>query len=151
VDTRRLGRVFVGLVLVGMTVLVVILSVAAVHKNTQITSLRRHGVPVVITITGCRGLLGGSGSNAAGYACRGSFTLDGRRYNEVIPGNTLHPPGTTLRGVSVPGDPVLVTTARMLAGEHSSGRVFILPAILAVVLLFLAGTLVLRRQRRRRT
>ena len=43
------------------------------------------------------------------------------------------------------------TTARMLAGEHSSGRVFILPAILAVVLLFLAGTLVLRRQRRRRT
>jgi hypothetical protein len=150
VDTRRVGRVIAGLILVGMVVLVVILFVAAVHKNSQITTLRRQGVPVVITMTGCRGLLGGSGSNAAGYACRGSFTLDGRRYNEVIPGNTLHPPGTTLRGVSVPGDPVLVTTARMLAGEHSSVRVFILPAILAVVALLLAGTLALRRRRRHR-
>jgi MYXO-CTERM domain-containing protein len=148
VDTGRVGRVIAGLVLVGMAVLVVILFVAAVHKNSQITTLRRQGVPVVITMTGCRGLLGGSGSNAAGYACRGSFTLDGRRYNEVIPGNTLHPPGTTLRGVTVPGDPVLVTTARMLAGEHSSGRVFVLPAILAVVALLLVGILVLRRRRR---
>jgi hypothetical protein len=97
------------------------------------------------------GELGGSGSNPAGYSCRGSFTLDGRRYNEPIPGNSLHPPGAVLRAVAVPGDPALVITARMLDGEHTSGKVFILPAVLLVVLALVVGLLVRRRRRIRRT
>jgi hypothetical protein len=108
-------------------------------------------VVVDIRVTGCLGLLGGSGSNAAGYACRGSFTLDGHRENEAIPGNILRAPGTRLRGVSVPGDPALVTTTGALAGEHASGRVFILPTILAIILALFVGGLVLRRRRPRRT
>jgi hypothetical protein len=138
VDTRAVARLAVGIVLVGLTVLVVILFVAGAQKNSQISRLRQDGVAVTITSSGCRGLLGGSGSNAAGYACRGSFTLDGRRYNENIPGNTLRPPGMVIRGVSVPGDPALVTTARMLAGEQASWRVYILPTVLLIVLVGLA-------------
>jgi hypothetical protein len=138
VDTRAVARVAVGLLLIGLTVLIVVLFVAGAQKNSQITRLRHHGVAVTITSSGCRGLLGGSGSNAAGYACRGSFTLDGRRYNENIPGNTLRPPGTVVRGVSVPGDPALVTTARMLAAEQASWRVYIAPTVLLVVLVGLA-------------
>jgi hypothetical protein len=140
----------VALLLAALAVLVVILFIAGTHKNSQITQLHRHGVPVAIRISGCRGLLGGSGSNPAGYACRGSFTLDGSRHNESIPGNTLHPPGTMLRGVAVPGDPALVTTAGALAAEQASGRVFILPAILLVVLVFGTGAFVVTLRPRRR-
>jgi hypothetical protein len=149
VDTRRVGRVIVGILMVALAVLVVGLFLSGAHKNAQITKLHQDGVPVTITVSGCEGLLGGSGSNAAGYTCRGSFTLDGRRDNEAIPGDTLHPPGTRLRGVSVPGDPALVTTAGALAGEQSSGKVFILPAVLLAVLVLAAGTLVIRRRSRR--
>jgi hypothetical protein len=150
VDTRAVARVAVGLLLVGLTVLVVILFVAGAQKNSQITRLRQHGVAVTITSSGCMGLLGGSGSNPAGYDCRGSFTLAGRRYNENIPGNTLHPPGELIRGVSVPGDPTLVTTARILAGEQASWRVYIVPTVLLIVLvgLGLLVRAVVRRGRR---
>jgi len=148
-DVRRVGLVVGGLCLVALAVTVVIFFVAGFHKNSQIASLRQHGVPVSIRITGCMGLLGGSGSNQAGYSCRGAFTLGGHRFTESIPGNTLHDPGTILRGVSVPGDPALVTTARALAGEHTSAKVFVLPTILLVLLLVLLGAVGLGLGRRR--
>jgi hypothetical protein len=150
-DARLVGRVVGVLLLVALALAVVIFFVAGLHKNTQISQLRQHGVPVRFTVTGCIGQLGGSGSNAAGYSCRGSFTLDGRRYNEPIPGNSLHPPGAVLQAVAVPGDPALVITARMLDGEHTSGSVFILPAVLLVVLALVVGVLVRRRRHLRRT
>jgi hypothetical protein len=149
-DVRRVGQAVGGLCLVALTVAVVIFFVGAVHKNSQIADLRAHGVPVPFTITGCLGLLGGSGSNQAGYACRGTFTLDGHRYNEPIPGNTDHPPGTVLRSVTVPGDPALVRTERDLAGEQTSAKVFIFPAVLLVVLLLLVGLLLWRGRQKQR-
>jgi hypothetical protein len=150
VDGRRAGRVVVGVCLVAMTVLVVVLFVAGADKNAQITRLRLHGVPVEVTVTKCLGLLGGSGSNAAGYACRGSYTVDGRHYNEAIPGNSLLPPGATIRGVTDPGDPALISTVDAVAVQHASWRVFILPTILLIILVLLVGTLVLRRRHLRR-
>jgi hypothetical protein len=149
VDTQAVARIAVSLVLIGLTVLVVLLFVAGAQKNSQIARLHQHGVAVMITSSGCQGLLGGSGSNVAGYSCRGSFTLDGRRYNENIPGNTLHPPGTVIRGVSVPGDPALMTTARILAAEQASWRVYLVPTVLLIVLVGLAllvGAVVSRRR-----
>ena len=137
--------------LVGLAVLVVILFLAGAHKNSQITELRQHGVPVEVRVSGCLGLLGGSGSNQAGYSCRGTFTLDGRSYNEVVPGNILHPPGTMLRAVTVRSDPHLLDTARALANEHSSPKVFSLPAVLLAVFILLAVALVLVHRRRQRT
>ncbi len=127
----------------------VVLFVGALHKNSQITDLRSHGVGVPFTVTSCLGLLGGSGSNGAGYSCRGSFTVDGHRYTEPIPGTADHAPGTILRSVTVPGDPALVITAHDLAAEHTSGRVFVLPTILLVVLAVLVGVVLLGRRRRR--
>jgi hypothetical protein len=150
VDFRHLGRVAVGLCLVALGVLAVALFVAGAHKNAQLTDLHQHGVPVEVTVTGCTGLLGGSGSNAAGYQCRGSFTLAGHRDNEALPGNTLYPPGTTLRALTVPGDPALVTTANQATAEHPSASVFILPTVLLVLLMLALGALALRTHRARR-
>lgn len=147
VDIRRVGQVVIGICLVGVAVLGVILLVAGFQKNAQITSLRQNGVPVEIKVAGCMGLLGGSGSNAAGYDCRGTFTLDGQTYTENLPGNTLQIPGTTLRGVSVPGDPALVSTPSAVAAEHPSWTVFALPVILLALLAAILVVLFVRRRR----
>jgi hypothetical protein len=123
--------------------------VAGAQKNSEITRLKDHGVPVTLTVSHCQGLLGGSGSNAAGYACSGTLSLGGRRYNESIPGDMLRAPGAAVRAVAVPGDPPLVSTVNALAAEHASWRVFIVPAVLFVVLALLAGGMLMRRPFRR--
>ncbi|HEY5025889.1 MAG TPA: hypothetical protein VII76_13000 [Acidimicrobiales bacterium] len=150
VDVRRAGRVIGSICLVGLAVLIAVLYVAGIHKNDQINQLHQHGVDVTVTVSGCLGLLGGSGSNPAGYACTGTFTLDGHRYRESIPGNTLRPPGTTVDAVAVPGNPPLLDTHHAVATSHASASVFVVPTILLVVLVaLLVGVLVLSRRRDR--
>jgi hypothetical protein len=146
VDTRRVARVAIGIVLATLLVLVVVFAVAGLHRNEQADRLHQEGVPVTFTITACTGLLGGSGTNVAGYTCRGIYSLDGHRYSEQLPGNDFHRPGSTVRGIAVPGDPALVSPAAMVKTEHSSSGVFVLPAILLLVLVLLVGLLVLRRR-----
>jgi hypothetical protein len=149
IDVRKAGRVIVGICLVALAVLVVVLFVAGVQKNAQINRLRQHGVPVTVTVSGCLGLLGGSGSNSAGYACQGTFTLDGHRYSESIPGNALRPPGTKVRAVAVSGAPPLLSTAHAVATDRASAGVFVVPSILLLTLVVLVGALVFRRRRMR--
>jgi len=149
VDVRRAGRVVVGGILVTLGALAVVFFVAGWQKNAQITRLHQHGVPVVVTVTGCTGLLGGSGSNPVGYACRGTFAVDGHRYQEAIPGTALYRPGATLRALTVVSDPVLVTPVRMAALEHPSENVYVLPAVLAVVLVLIAVAVAVALRRRR--
>jgi hypothetical protein len=151
VNARHVGRVVVALCLVALAVLTVILFQAGVDKNAQITSLRQHGVAVEVTVSGCLGMMGGSGSNLVGYECRGTFTIDGHRYNDAIPGTALHAPRSTIRGITVPGDPALLSTPDAVATQHSSWKVFILPTILLVVLVLLIIAIVLRRRHIRRT
>ncbi len=147
VDVRRAGRVVVAVCLVALAVVAVVLLVAGIHKNAQINDLRQHGVDVSVRVTGCLGLLGGSGSNQAGYDCTGTFTLRGHRYSEDIPGNALRNPGTKVSAVAVAGDPPLLDTRHTVAAEHGSASVFIVPVILLVVLVLLVGGLVIRRRR----
>ena len=151
VDGRRVGRVVGGALLVTLAVLTVVLFVVGAQKNSQIERLRQNGVAVKVTVSGCRALMGGSGSNLVGYACQGTFSLGGHHYSEAIPGTTLYAPGTSLRAVSVPGDPGLLSTASSVAADHPSWRVFIVPTCLLVVLAVLVGALVLRRRRTPRT
>ena len=94
IDRRRM--LWLGLVtlIVGLVAVSVVLFVAGAKKNAQIDDLKHNGVPVEVTITGCQGLLGGSGSNAAGYDCRGTFTLNGQHVDAAIPGSSLLSPGT---------------------------------------------------------
>ncbi len=88
---RRVTRVAVGLALAGLAVVAGVLLVAGYQKNSQIDNLRAHGVPVELTVTHCLGLMGGSGSNLAGYDCSGTYTVGGHVFTEDIPGNTLAP------------------------------------------------------------
>jgi hypothetical protein len=91
--------------------------------------------------------MGGSGSNAVGDSCAGTFTLHGHRYTENIPGTALRL-GSSLPAVVVPTDPALLSPVNILAGEHASWKVFILPAVLLVVLALLVGAIIIRRRHR---
>lgn len=130
VNARLVGRVLGVGCLVALTVVAVVLLVAGLHDNAQIDALRDHGRPVTVTVTGCMGLLGGSGSNGAGYACTGSFTFDGHTYREAIPGMELRNPGSHVAAVAVAGDPPLLSTRSAVASEHASAGVFLWPLVL---------------------
>ena len=56
-------------------------------------------------------------------------------YSEQLPGDSFHRPGSTVAAVAVPGDPALVSPASIVATEHSSAGVFVLPVILWLLLL----------------
>ncbi len=148
VDLRRVGRVAAALLLLALAMLAVGLLVSGARKNAQIDALRAHGVPVEVVTTTCLGLMGGSGSNAAGRACDGTFTLGGQHYTVAIPGNGSHAPGETVRLVADSANPSLVSTYALLASEHSSWRVFIAPVCLFAVLALGGGALWFRRRSR---
>jgi hypothetical protein len=149
IDGRRVVGALVGMVLVTLAVLVVVFSIVGIDKNRQIDQLHDQGVPVTFTITGCQGLLGGSGTNVAGFACHGTYVLRGHRDSAQLPGTALHPPGSTVAAVAVPGDPALVSPVSIVESEHSSASVYVLPAILFVVLAAGLVLLALRRRRKR--
>jgi hypothetical protein len=151
VDSRRIGRVAVGILLATLAILAVVFTVVAVHTNNQDDRLHNDGVPVTFTVTGCLGLLGGSGSNAAGYSCRGTYSLEGHSYNEPLPGVAFHRPGSTVAAIAVPGDAALVSPASIVATEHSSAGAYVLPVILWVLLLLLVVLLLVLRRWRKAT
>jgi hypothetical protein len=147
-DARKVGRVVVGLVLVVLAFLVVLFTVAGVHKNSQINQLHHDGVPVTVTVTHCFALMGGSGSNAVGDSCNGTFTVGGKSYTESLPGTAFHTIGSTLHAIVVPDDPALVSPVSTVREEHTSANVFLLPLVLLVVLLLLVALIVVVRRRR---
>jgi hypothetical protein len=134
VDVRRIGPAAFFICLIALGVVTITLFVAGAEKNAQLSNLRQHGIPVEITVSSCLGQLGGSGSNAAGYACHGTFTFEGHRYLVSVPGNVLRYPGTKVHGVTVARDPHLISTASEVARDAPSPRVFILPSVLLALL-----------------
>ena len=147
VDTRRAAQAVVAVCLVALAVLTVVLFVAAAKKNAQQSSLAAHGVPVDVRVTACLAEMGGSGSNAAGYACTGTYVVSGAHYTEAIPGSSLLAIGSTVRGVTVPGDPGLLSTPGMVRAQPATWTVYIAPTVLLLVLLAAVALLLVRRRR----
>ena len=108
------------LAVVALAVVATVLLVAGIRKNAQIDSLRSDPVSVDLTVTRCIALLGGSGSNTAGYECTGTYTVDGRHYTEGVPGSTLYPVGATVHGIVAASDPGLFSTAGTVAAERAA-------------------------------
>ena len=148
VDMRKAGRAVVAVCLVALTVLGAILLVAAIDNNNQITNLKDNGVPVAVKVTGCLGLIGGTGQSAAGFSCTGTYTLDGTQYHQNIPGLAFHTPGTMIRGVVVPSDPKLLSTPDQLARQQASWTAFTVPGLLLLVVVVVLVVLFLRRPQR---
>jgi hypothetical protein len=143
------AQVAVGLVLGTLLVLTIAFALVGAHKNQQIDELRNHGVPVTYTVTSCQGLLGGSGSNGAGFSCTGTYSIDGRRYREPLPGNSHYAPGATVAAIAVPTDPALFSTPQIVRSEHASWHVYVLPAVFFVLFLLVLAAVALSRHRHR--
>jgi hypothetical protein len=146
IDGARVGRALLAALLALLAVFAIVFFVVGAHKNAQINELRRHGVPVEVTVKRCQGLMGGSGSNLAGYSCTGTFGLGGRSFDEPIPGNAEYAPGTRLAAVTAANGSGLFAPTGVLAGERASWKVFILPATLTLAFAVLAAALLLRRR-----
>lgn len=149
VNARMVGRVAMAAVLLTLLLVAVLLTVAGVKKNQQIQELRAHAVPVNATVTSCVGLLGGSGTNFVGYSCTGTYTVGGSRHTELLPGTTPHARGDIVKVVAVPNDPALVSTPALVASQHASWGVFVLPAVLFAIAVVGAGLLLARMRLRR--
>jgi hypothetical protein len=149
VDSRRIRGYVTITCLTALLILVPLLYLAGVHRNAQVSGLRQHGVAVDVVVSRCVGLLGGSGSNGAGYQCEGTYTVHGHRYAETIPGNTLYPPKARVPAIVDPGDPTLLSSPAAVERSRPSESVFILPTVLAVGLILMVTCLVLRRRRLR--
>jgi len=147
VDARKLGRTVGALALAALTVVAVILAVAGADKNAQINALRTDGVRINVTVSACVALLGGSGSNAAGYACRGTYTFRGHRYEEAIPGDVNLVPHSVVPAVIVPGDPALLSTVTAVRNGRASWHVFVVPAVLALLVAVAIAFVVVTRRR----
>jgi MFS superfamily sulfate permease-like transporter len=151
VDFRRAGRVAVAALLLALAAAAAVLFVAGAQKNAEIIRLHDHGVGVEVTVTRCIGLMGGSGSNLAGYQCRGTFTLNGHRYDEALPGATPSLSGAAFQAVTDPSDPALLSTRSSVAAEHASWRVFALPVVVLMVMALIVVALAIKRRADRRT
>jgi MYXO-CTERM domain-containing protein len=129
-------------------VIVVISFISSANDNARTNRLKDHGVSVVVTVTDCVGNIGGSGSNAAGYTCHGSYNVKGVRYQEVIGSETtLSQRGTRLRAVADPSHLGTIELASKVATSSSSPSAYVVPGLLALLLLLLAFAFLRRRSR----
>jgi hypothetical protein len=150
-DSRHVVRIAVGVLLAALAVLAIVLTVAAAHQNTRRHRLQQHGVGVQVTVTSCVGTATGSGITVNGFTCRGSFILNGRRYNEVIgDSEQLLTPGHILQGVTDPASPGTLSTAAAASATRADWRAYLSTAI-PVGLLISAACVIWWSRRRRRT
>lgn len=140
-DGPRARRLLLGFCCVALATLLAVLSVSAVREGRRADRLHDHGVPVSLTVTGCLGLASGTGATEYAYDCRGSFVLDGRRYDELLHGSSVQrPTGSVVAAVADPADPANVATATSVAGQHARAARWV-PAGITLALLVIAGAL----------
>jgi hypothetical protein len=149
-EAQPIGRPFwvvAGALLIAVMPLVVAIAfVSAANDNARIERLKNHGLPVMVTVTGCVGNIGGSGSNAAGYTCRGEYRVNGVTYREVIGSKTtLTSAGSEVKGVADPARPSTVEVASAVATSSTSFSVYFVPSLLALLVVSLAVFLSRRR------
>ena len=149
INARRkywLGAGALGLILVAAAIVVAFVS--ATNDNARIARIRANGIPVTVTVSGCVGSLGGSGSNIVGYTCQGDYRVAGTNYHETIGSMTrLAAPGTLVRAVVDPSQHSSLVLASAARTATASPRVYVLSGVLSVMLALL--TLVYVRRVRR--
>jgi hypothetical protein len=157
-EVQSIGRRFwsvAGAVVLSLFALIIVVSfLSAANDNARIDRMKSHGATVNVTVTSCVGNIGGSGSNAAGYTCRGSYRVDGIRHQAVIGAkSTLSSVGTKLLAVADPEHPSTIELASAVATSSSSTTVYVVPTLLALLLIVLSILLIRRPRRagRRRT
>jgi len=134
--------------LVVFALIIVVSFISATNDNATIQRLKTHGIPVNVTVTSCIGNIGGSGSNSAGYTCRGVYHVGADRFDEIIGSMTnFSAPGTSVSGEVDPAKHGTVELASAVRGSTASAGAFVPPGLMCALLIILA--MALRRTARR--
>jgi hypothetical protein len=134
VDSRWVFRVVAAVVLLVLLASTVALTVSGARQNARLHRLHHDGVPVGVTATGCVGISSGVGMGIEYWECRGTYTLGGHSYNQVIRGSRAHlENGQKLLAVAVPGQPGLLSTVNAAAKKYSPWSAYVTPIILGAV------------------
>jgi hypothetical protein len=148
-DSHRVLVVIVGSCLVILAAVAVALGIAAIDQNARNTSLQQNGVAVDVSVTGCIGVLSGTGVTVASFNCRGSFTLGGHTYTDTIRGSSARlATGSIVKAVADPDNPSVLSTTQSVATAHPSWRALILPAILLALAIAIAVWMVVHFRRK---
>jgi hypothetical protein len=144
VNTGRVVRLLAVVSSLALIALAVGTAVSTVNQNSRADKFGTQGVPVEVTVTGCTGISSGIAQAVQYYECRGTYTVNGRQYNEVIGGiRSQLPEGQTVHAIAAKGDPALVSTAG--AAKRGSYTTPIILGVLAVVVMI--GLLLWPRRR----
>jgi len=136
---RRFWHYAGALCLVIFAAILVVSFISIANDNARIHRLRAHGIPVSVTITNCLGNIGGSGSNSAGYTCRGDYTIHAVTYHELIGSmTTFAATGSSVKGVVDPSNYGTVVLAGSVRTSSSSAWRDVTPSLLTLVLLSLS-------------
>ena len=147
---RRLKLVASGLGLVIFAVALTVSFLSILNDNARFNRMMAHGIPVSVTVTNCRGNIGGSGSNSAGYTCRGVYAVNGINYDEPIGSKiTFTRPGTEVSAVVDPSHHGTVVLSSAIRTSAASQWRY-LPLVL-LSLVFVALILAFLRVARRST
>ncbi|MGC1420026.1 MAG: hypothetical protein WA786_07905 [Acidimicrobiales bacterium] len=147
---RRFWLVAGALTLAAFTAALVVGFVSVANDNARVERLKDHGLPVTVTVINCIGNVGGSGSNGAGYTCRGRYTVGSNAYRELIGSmTTFSASGTTVRAIADPAHHSSVVLASAVEASSASSGSFVVLGLLSLLLVALAGglTRVARRSR----
>jgi hypothetical protein len=151
-QAASLGRRFwVRAATLGLVIFAVAIALSfasTLNDHARIDRMKSHGVPVAVTITDCVGNMGGSGSNVAGYVCRGTYRVAGVKYNEIISSmTTFASPGARVQAIADPSQHGYVALASAIRHTTSSSAAFVVLSILAAVFVVLAALLFRLRRR----
>jgi hypothetical protein len=135
-EGRTIGRRFW---LVAGALALVLSFVSVANANARIDRLKAHGIPVVVTMGRCFGNLAGSGSNVAGFQCRGTYQLGHTTFHEPIGYKTTFSPyGSTVQGLVDPSYHNSVSLTSAIKRTKASTSRYVAPGILTIVFLVLA-------------
>ena len=147
-DGRRLGRIVAWVLVAGMIVLGVVMVGAKIADNDRAVRLHTSGIPVSARVTYCLGQLGGSGTNAVGFACKATYKVADTTYNEPVGGmSTFARPGSTVAGVVDPQNHTVLVTKASASSTTSTTAGLLFPALVILAGVVLAGILLATRRR----
>jgi hypothetical protein len=149
-DTRQVIRVVVAVCIAVLVAWAAVLAVSTARQSSRESNLQRNGVTVGLTVTGCTGLASGSGDTVFQYTCRGTYTLDGHQFNDVLEGTiSEYPVGQQLQGVTLRSDPSLLYIAQAIHNRSFALGAYLTPIILGAVAVALALGVILAWRRSR--
>ena len=152
ITPRRLATILIWLLVALLVTFSVYFASSASNQNSRLSALRQRGVPVTATVTGCVGISSGVGMGIEFWQCRGTYSLAGETFNEVINGSRrLFDSGRQVQAIAVPGQPALLSTVSAVRnGRSSSGQYAAAAGLGAGAVALAGGWFVFQRARRRR-